>query len=200
MAQKSRKLSVIRAFIAIDLPVEVHECLEQVSFYLKRKLEDIPVRWVAVPNIHLTLKFLGDVSLSNLEMLEKCLVSETANYRPMTISVGGIGAYPRIRRPRVIWVGVEAPAELNALQRAIDVGTSRVGYSRDKRPFSAHLTLGRVSRNATPRDVGKIGDVLSDYKVGFLGVARVREVHLFRSDLKPTGAVYTRMFSAPLKE
>jgi 2'-5' RNA ligase len=191
-------MSVIRAFIAIDLPPDVQDCLEQVSSQLKESMERVPIRWVAVPNIHLTLKFLGDVSLSNIEVLTKILEVEAANHRPMDISVGGLGAYPKIRRPRVIWVGIEAPAELLSLQRGIEAQTARVGYARDRRPFSAHLTLGRVSRNATPREVRKIGDVLSENKLGFLGVACVRAVHLFRSDLQPGGAVYTRLFTAPL--
>jgi 2'-5' RNA ligase len=96
----------------------------------------------------------------------------------------------------VIWVGVEAPQELDFLQRGIDLATARVGYSPDRRAFSPHLTLGRVSRNATPRDVSRIGEVLSKEKVGFLGVARVSAVHLYRSDLQPGGAVYTKLFSA----
>jgi 2'-5' RNA ligase len=116
------------------------------------------------------------------------------------ISVGGIGAYPKIRRPRVIWIGVEAPSELIHLQRSIEAQTARLGYAKDRRSFSPHLTLGRVSRNATPREVRQIGNVLAETKIGFLGVTPVKEVHLYRSDLKPGGAVYTRLFTTPLGE
>jgi 2'-5' RNA ligase len=189
-------MSVVRAFIAIDLPLEVQEGLDQISNQLQEQLGGIPVRWVEAENIHLTLKFLGDVSLSNLDVLTEIIWVEAISHKAMEISIGGLGAFPKVRRPRVIWVGVEAPQELDFLQRGIDLATARVGYSPDRRAFSPHLTLGRVSRNATPRDVSRIGEVLSKEKVGFLGVARVSAVHLYRSDLQPGGAVYTKLFSA----
>jgi 2'-5' RNA ligase len=96
-------------------------------------------------------------------------------------------------------VGVEAPVDLSNLQRSIEAAMARLGYAREERPFSAHLTLGRVSRNATPRDSHAIGDALEATKVGFLGVARVENVNLYRSDLKPSGAVYSLIFSTQLK-
>ncbi len=189
-------MSVIRAFIAVDLPSEVQDCLRQVSNQLKEEMGKVPVRWVEPENIHLTLKFLGDVSTNNIQVLTELLEAETLNQKSMVISVGGVGAFPKVRSPRVIWVGVEAPQELQALQRLIDSQTARIGYSRERRPFSPHLTLGRVSRNATPIEVRKIGDVLASQKVGFLGVARIQAIHLYRSDLKPSGAVYTKLFTA----
>lgn len=189
-------MSVIRVFIAVDLTSEIQTCLDQVTTKLKLQLGDIPVRWVSSENIHLTLKFLGDVSLSNIDVLKEVLQTEAANHRSMVISIGGVGAFPKVRNPRVIWVGVEAPPELEALQRGIEVQTTRLGYAPDQRPFSPHLTLGRVSRNASPQETRKIGEVLKDSKVGFLGVVRVDAVHIFRSDLKPGGAVYSHLFSA----
>jgi 2'-5' RNA ligase len=193
-------MSVIRAFIAIELSPEIQERLEGVSAQLKGRLEGAPVRWVPIENIHLTLKFLGDVSLSNLDMLKKILAGVSSMHRDFEISAGGLGAFPKIQNPRVIWVGLEAPAELAGLQHAIDQETARLGYAREDRPFSPHLTLGRVSRNATAGDIHGIADVLGGFKVGFLGVACVEAVHLFRSDLNPGGAVYTRLFTAALKE
>jgi 2'-5' RNA ligase len=191
-------MSVIRAFIAIEMSPEIRRRLDQVSDELKQRLKDIPVRWVPVENIHLTLKFLGDVSLANLEVLKKILQSEIAGHHPFEMSVGELGAFPSNRRPRVIWVKVEAPAELEAVQRGIETESTRLGYAREERAFSPHLTLGRVSRNASSRDIRKISEVLDSYKVGFLGAARVQAVNLFRSDLKPGGAVYTCLFTVPL--
>jgi 2'-5' RNA ligase len=191
-------MSVIRAFIAIEMSPEIQRRLDQVSDELKLRLKDIPVRWVPVENIHLTLKFLGDVSVANLEVLKKILQSEIAGHHPFEMSVGELGAFPSIRRPRVIWVKVQAPAELEAVQHGIETESTRLGYSREERAFSPHLTLGRVSRNASSRDIRRISEVLETYKVGFLGAARVQAVRLFRSDLQPGGAVYTCLFSAPL--
>jgi 2'-5' RNA ligase len=191
-------MSVVRAFIAIDLSPEIHKRLDQVASELKERLAGVPVRWVPVENVHLTLKFLGDVSLTNLEILKKILRSEAGNHLPFEISIGQLGAFPSKRRPRVIWVGVEAPQELMDLQRAIESETTRLGYARDRREFSPHLTLGRISRNANSADLRQIGEVLRNYKVGFLGATRVKEVHLFRSDLQPGGAVYTSLLNVPL--
>lgn len=191
-------MSVLRAFIAIEMSPEIRRRLDQVSEELKQRLKDIPVRWVPVENIHLTLKFLGDVSVANLEVLKKILQSEIAGHHPFEMSVGELGAFPSNRRPRVIWVKVEAPAELEAVQRGIETESTRLGYAREERAFSPHLTLGRVSRNASSRDVRRISEVLESYKVGFLGAARVQAVHLFRSDLQPGGAVYTCLFTVPL--
>ena len=192
-------MSVIRAFIAIDLTPEIQQHVDQVLVQFKNRLAGVPVRWVPAENIHLTLKFLGEVSLSNLEMLKKILQSETANHSPFEFSVGGVGAFPSPRHPRVVWVGIEAPPDLANLQRSIETAMARLGYAKEDRPFSPHLTLGRVSRNATSRDTHAIGDALEAMKIGFLGAANADFVHLYHSDLKPSGAIYSRIFSTPLK-
>lgn len=191
---------VIRTFIAVDLPSNVLDALGQISNHLQSKLPDTPVRWVNVEKMHLTLKFLGDVSQENIGMVERILSSEAAKRPIMEIGIGGIGAFPKARHPRVIWVGVEAPGELFDLRRGIEDGVARLGYSYDKYDFTPHLTLGRISRKASATDVRKVGNVLHDYHVGFLGVARIAAVHLYRSDLHPDGATYTRLYSADLTD
>lgn len=191
-------MSVIRAFIAIHLPEEIARQLGQVLDELKKQLPAAPVRWVPPENIHLTIKFLGDVSEVNLDLLTKMLQAEAARHPAFEIKVGGLGAFPTIRRPRVVWVGVEAPAELAALQRGVEAETARLGYESEQRAFSPHLTLGRVTRNPAPADLRDLSDVLERYYVGSLGVVQVTSVHLLRSDLRPGGAVYTRLFSANL--
>jgi len=176
----------------------IHARLEKLASQLKDRLAGVPIRWVSANNIHLTLKFIGDVSVSNLEMLKKILQAEATRHHPLEISVGGIGAFPSLHRPRVIWVGVEAPQELSNIQVGIEAEMARLGYAREERDFSPHLTLGRVSRNATPAEIRSIGNVLGALKVGFLGAASLAEVHLYKSDLNPDGALYTRLFSTPL--
>jgi len=191
-------MSVIRAFIAIDLSPEIHQRLDEVVENYKSQLVNIPIRWVAVSNIHLTLKFLGDVSLSNLNLLTDMLQVEVSSHNQFEISVGGSGAFPNYRQPHVIWVGVEAPQELTAIQNGIEAATARLGYAREERAFSPHLTLGRVSRNATAQDVKEISKSLEKTRVGFLGATCVENIYLYRSDLRPTGAVYTQIFSTSL--
>ena len=81
-------------------------------------------------------------------------------------------------------------------KRNIDLEIARLGYNREKRDFSPHLTLGRISRNANLNELVNIGEVLSNAKVGFLGATRIKEVHLYKSELKPSGATYTKLFTA----
>jgi 2'-5' RNA ligase len=192
-------MSVIRAFIAIDLSPEIHHKLEEVLENYRAQLPKVSVRWVPVKNIHLTLKFLGDVSLSNINILTDMIQADVSNHHQFEISVGGSGAYPNIHQPRVIWVGVEAPQELSAIHNEIEATTARLGYAREERAFSPHLTLGRVSRNTTSQDVKAISQYLEKTRVGFLGATWIDKVHLYRSDLHPSGAVYTQIFSSSLK-
>lgn len=192
-------MSVLRAFIAIDLPPEIQGKLDQAARQLRAGLPEAVVRWVPAKNIHLTLKFLGDVSINNLEYLKHMLDSEAARCPIFEIEVGELGAFPNLRRPRVILVKVTAPAELGALQRGIEDGAARLGYAREERPFSPHLTLGRVSRNAAPQEAARIGQALEGARVGSLGKAQVRAVHLYRSDLQPSGAIYTILHSGAMK-
>jgi len=191
-------MSVIRAFIAVNLTQDIQHRLDEVIGAYKNHLAGVPIRWVPATNIHLTLKFLGDVSLTNLEILTKILQTEVASHRPFEISVGGSGAFPSPRRPRVIWVGVEAPLELSTVQSGIENAMAHIGYAREEREFSPHLTLGRVSRNADSQDTRLISKALDTVKVGFLGATCVQEVFLYRSDLQPSGAIYTPIFSAML--
>ena len=197
-----RDMTVIRAFIAIELPAEIQQRLDMVARQVRGGLGGLPgstVRWVSAENIHLTLKFLGDVSLANLDLLKEMLQAEAKEHPPFELSVGGLGAFPNLHRPRVVWVGIQAPPELAALQSGIESKMEVLGYPREEHPFSPHLTLGRVTRNANNTEARQVGDVLGATKVGFLGVVRAGEVRLFKSDLKPGGSVYTCLFTAPLR-
>jgi 2'-5' RNA ligase len=193
-------MEVIRAFIAVNLSPDILERIDQVALDLRKRMDAVPVRWVPTENIHLTLKFLGNVSTANLEILKDILGKVVSSHHECDISVGGIGVFPKPHNPRVVWVGMEIPQELIALQHNIEIETARLGYSREHRHFSPHLTFGRVSRNASTQDVHIIADILDKYKVGFLGATRVRTVYLYRSDLKPEGAEYTPIYSAALNE
>ena len=183
-------MTAIRAFIAIDLHSDVQQKLGDVIRRLKPLTGDI-VRWVPEHNIHVTLKFLGDTSPANLEILKKIITSEAARYAPMELTLTALGAFPNLRRPRVIWVGVEAPPALAAITRGIEAETLRLGYAAEDRPFSPHLTPGRLSHNASPDDIRKIGELLVRFPTTLDAAVTVKTVTLFRSDLLPGGAVYT---------
>ena len=191
-------VDVIRSFIAVDLPPSVLEALGHISTQLQAKLPGSAVRWVDFQKMHLTLKFLGDISAENIGMVEKILLTECSKWPAMELGIGGIGAFPKMRHPRVVWAGVEAPPDLFDLRRGIEDGVARLGYNYDKYDFTPHLTLGRISRKASAREVREVGSILHEFQVGFIGVARIEAVHLYRSDLSPEGARYTCLFSAPL--
>lgn len=193
-------MSVIRAFVAIEIPVELQKRLDQVILQLRQRIGSSAVRWVAGCNLHLTLKFLGDVSVANLDLLKEVLQSVMTEHPCFEFSVGGLGAFPSARRPRVVWVGIEAPTELGNVQAALEHRLAKLGYAPEERPFSPHLTLGRVARTATPQDAQKIAEALQAIRIGFLGAVQVEHIHLYRSDLKPGGAEYTRIYSAALGE
>jgi 2'-5' RNA ligase len=193
-------MSLLRAFIAVEIPSEIHKAIESKAAPLRAALDASLVRWVPTDNIHLTLKFLGDVSPTNVEMLSQMLSVEVSQHSTFALKFGGLGAFPNPRRPRVIWIGIQAPAGLEALQRGIEAAAATLGYPSEERPFSPHLTIGRVKQNVGSADVQKIRTALEQTEVGALGTAQVSAVYLFKSDLKPSGAVYTQLFSAPLRK
>jgi 2'-5' RNA ligase len=189
--------TAIRAFIAIELPVWLQDQLGQAIVRLQER-SPRSVRWVAARNIHLTLKFLGNVSPENLAQLTRVIQNESNRVEPFDLNPGGLGAFPNKVHPRVIWIGVDAPPNLLVLQRAIDRETARLGYATEERPFSAHLTLGRVSQHAGPQDVRQVAETLALNSIGTLGTVTVDSLRLFRSDLRPGGAVYTPLYEARL--
>jgi 2'-5' RNA ligase len=193
-------MSVIRAFIAINLSQEILRKLDQLITELKEIFAGVPLQWVAAHNIHLTIKFLGDVQVQNLESIKSLLKVEASRYPQFEIHITKLGVFPSISRPRVVWVGVEAPTGLFSLQKGIEEGIARLGYPPEERKFSAHLTLARLSKRATPDDSRYLGEILGNVNVVSLGVTPVQEIHLYQSELNPRGSIYTMLFSAPLKQ
>ncbi|GAB4471564.1 MAG: RNA 2',3'-cyclic phosphodiesterase [Anaerolineales bacterium] len=191
---------VLRAFIAIELPTEVQNKLGKVIQRLKEPLKDVSIRWVKPQNIHLTLKFLGDVSLNNIEAIKQILANEAAEVPPFEFSIGELSAFPNLKRPRVLWLHVAAPPELLALQRNIDLQTERLGYLSEEREYSPHITIGRVNRQTTAEELNRVASMLQKTHIGLVEVVQVSTVTLLRSDLHPDGSVYTPLAVASLKK
>ena len=190
-------MSMLRAFIALELPGGLQKVISQVIERLQAKAGKTSVRWVPAANIHLTLKFLGDVAPTGLGLIEEAMMSEASLHNDIRMEAGGLGAFPNLKRPRVIWMGVDAPPELASLQHGIDSATARLGYASESRSFSPHLTLGRVRENASSSELSVITSALQEVKFTSPEPFVVDAVHLFKSDLQPSGSVYTRLFSAP---
>jgi 2'-5' RNA ligase len=192
-------MSLLRIFIAADIPPSLQQAIQQKVGLLRKTVGDRSVRWVPVQNMHLTLKFLGDVSPTNVESLKEILRIEADSCPVFDITISRLGSFPNSKRPRTLFIGIQAPAQLEALQRGIDFATARLGYESEARPFSPHLTIGRVKETATATDLQKIRGILDQVKIDSLGTAGVDSVHLYKSELKPGGSVYSKLYSAPLR-
>jgi len=192
-------MSLLRAFIAVELPIEIRQAACAATSKLRKEIGEL-VRWVPLENMHLTLKFLGDVAPSNMDMLSQMLRAETELFNCFDLGLNGLGSFPSPKRPRVIYIGIQAPAALESLYRGIESASRRLGYESEERGFSPHLTLGRVKQNVTATEQQMIRRALEQTKIDSLGTARVDSVQLFKSDLKPTGSVYTQLYSAPLRK
>ncbi|MCC6146603.1 MAG: RNA 2',3'-cyclic phosphodiesterase [Anaerolineaceae bacterium] len=193
-------MKAIRSFIAIELPYEIQEQLQQVVQQLKFSLPDI-VHWVAPKNIHLTLRFLGDVSPANMDVLKEALKLIAGKHPSFEVCPGGINAFPTRRRPRVLWVGVESSPILKVLQQAIEIEVQKLGCAPESRPFSPHLTLGRVKQNASFEAINRVAAGLTNLQQAHpVDSFTVHQLTLFRSDLKPGGAVYTPITTVSLNQ
>lgn len=187
----------VRAFIAIPLPESFRQGLAE----LRRELERLAlegVRWVAPQSIHLTLKFLGDTPHSELPAVEDALSRVTEGEAPFSLRSQGLGAFPSWHGPRVIWAGLEDSPALIRLQHTLELALAELGFPPEERPFAAHLTLGRVSRPLVEVQRERLADFARDFSANSLGVIPVDQVCLFQSRLRPTGPIYTCLFSAGL--
>jgi 2'-5' RNA ligase len=189
-----------RLFIAIELPPVVLSQLSQIQETLKKHAPPKTVRWVNPEGIHLTLKFLGDVPVIKRGSLEKALANAVEGHAPFKLAAGGLGCFPNSRRPRVAWVGIHDNTEaLLALRNAVEASIAPLGYPTENRPFNPHLTLGRVRREARRNDAQQLGELIGSIPTPEPQRWPVTGVSLIRSELKPTGAVYTSLYHAPLE-
>ena len=185
----------IRSFIALELPDAVNSLLDNVQQELKSLR--LKAKWVRPENIHLTLKFLGNINPGAIEDIGGAMADAARDCVAFSLTVGGLGFFPNIKRPRVIWVGLggEIQVLLN-LQRNLEDRLATVGFPKEKRSFKAHLTLGRIRQAVDP---AKIGQVIQEYSdLGYQKFTADRII-LFKSDLKPSGAVYSPLKQTVLK-
>jgi 2'-5' RNA ligase len=193
-------LTKIRTFIAIDIPESIRRRLDEQTSLLRAQVPRNCVRWVRSSGIHLTLKFLGDIFPEQADEVGRSLDQVVSTFSPFTVTISKLGTFPTPNRPRVIWVGVhELSGSLGSLQSALELACERLGFARERRDFHPHLTLGRVKRKIASSSLRQLAEALRDLEVGDLGQISVEAVCLFRSELKPSGAEYTRLAQAFLK-
>jgi len=188
----------IRSFIAIELP----EALKQELVKLQGKLRQPQQSWIKWANpqgIHLTLKFLGNVSADKIPSLTKAIEAAAQGTPPFRLEVSGVGAFPNLKRTQVVWVGVGGEIDvLRQLQRRVESHLAPLGFAPEKREFSAHLTLARVRNQATPSERERLGQLIAATRFETAHTIKVDAIDLMKSQLTREGAVYTKIGSTGL--
>jgi 2'-5' RNA ligase len=184
---------VIRAFVGIRIDPEVTRRIREAQARLEKPLKRI--RWVKDKSLHLTLKFLGEIPEERVAAAGDALERATRGRESFVFGCRGLGVFPDIRRPRVLWVGLEGKW-LVPLAAAVDERLEAVGFARERREFKPHLTLGRWREFDGRTDL--LRQQLEGWKDHDFGVSPVNEVIFFQSVLKPDGAIYTPLRIFPL--
>jgi 2'-5' RNA ligase len=180
-------METVRAFIAIDINDELRGRLGELQRKLKKGHAN--VRWTQPKGIHLTLVFLGDVSSESIDPIRTALDRTCRGIKCFELEAMGIGTFGRPGHPRVIWAGIAPSAPLTSLQQQIVERLEAQGIDFDRKPFSPHLTLGRVK--GIDRHTDPLLEKIEKYADASIGTARINHVGLIRSDLTPRGAEYT---------
>ena len=189
---------IMRTFIAIELPEEIRSALAALQDQLKASGAD--VKWVEPQNIHLTLKFLGNIDDALREKIGGALCSVAANNQPFMAVIGLCGAFPNMDYPRVIWLGItEGEPQIKKIAREIEDKISGLGIEKDARPFTGHITIGRVrspsGKKSLTRALADQAQNLVKLNLGF----SVSKLTLFKSTLSPAGPVYVAQKEENLK-
>jgi 2'-5' RNA ligase len=183
----------VRAFLAVDPPEEILREIARAEEKLRRMIHG-DIRWVRPEAIHLTLKFFGDIPRAEVETISRAVGPVAASFRSFTLEIGRAGVFPDAKRPRVIWLGLGGEtARLAACQKELERSLAQAGYAREEKPFRPHLTLGRVRSQG----LKGLAEVLEKKESYGAGAFSARSLGLYRSELTPGGAVYTRLAEYP---
>ena len=188
--------NTIRTFIAIELPEKIGSAISKVQEGIRSY--GFKIRWVRPENIHLTLKFLGNIKEADTEKVGKIVFESVKGYKPISLKAKGIGVFPGIKKPRVVWTGISDQLNLlTELQKTLDEKLEEIGFPKEKRPFRGHLTLGRVKAKIDPK---RLSDALQEFAKFESESFSADRVILYKSELKPKGAVYTKLANLLLIE
>jgi len=186
-------METVRTFIAVDLGEEIRAALAKAQRTLQRAHAD--VKWVNPKNIHLTLTFLGNIPIDNIRPLEAAMEQTLQGLETFNLKVAGTGTFGKPKRPRIIWSGIEESPPLLKLQEKTVEALRAVNIQFDAKPFSPHLTLGRVKSS---KHISALLEALEKDKDAEFGSAEISEVLLIKSKLKPGGAEYTVLYRTAL--
>lgn len=177
-------MSQIRAFLAIDLDDDLKPKINRIIKEFKKT--DAKIKYVELVNLHLTLKFFGDIDTEGLELLEKTIADVLADFKPFDIRIKGCGAFPNTNRIKVIWVGIDGDSIIRQLHDRLDKEFTRLGFDEDKR-FSTHLTIGRMKAG---KNKEKVKQTIEEFENVEIGEMTVDRISLKKSTLTPQGPIY----------
>jgi 2'-5' RNA ligase len=183
----------LRCFISIELPEKLKKDINALTDKLRATGAD--VKWVHARNLHLTLKFLGNTPEEKLPVIKDHVQAAASRSPSFIAALSGVGVFPSRKRPRVIWIGISGSDEIIDLQGDIEKNLQTMGYEPESRPFRAHLTIGRA-RSMRGRDL--LLRELDALEKTVFGEFRIGDVSIMKSELKPSGAIYTKLYSIPL--
>jgi len=185
----------IRSFLAFSLPPEIRDVVGRVLGDLSGASRD--VKWVRPGSLHLTVVFLGDVDEASISSVKRAAADVCRAFAPFRLRVSGTGFFPNPRRPRVIWLGLDGDVEpMGRFRDALQEALAPLGFAPERRPFRPHLTMGRFRKGGFPDD--RLNEALESHRNETSPECVLPELVLFRSDLRPTGAVYTVLERFPL--
>ena len=180
-------MATIRAFIAIEIDHPNKEKLSALISHLKKPNAD--VKWVNETHMHLTLKFLGNIEQVKVQEISEALDSIAKGFKAFAIQFSKIGAFPNMRRPRVIWMGIDKGSDaLKLLNGKTESGMERIGYAKEKREYRSHLTLGRVR---SLKNISELAKLIDEAQLDFQDEIKIDRLILFQSTLTLKGAIYT---------
>jgi len=180
---------MLRTFIAIEIdPTHKQKLLHLIST-LKSSNSD--VKWVTEHQMHLTLKFLGNIEETKVQEISDALTSIANSTREFTITLSNIGTFPNVKRPRVIWIGIDkGKNELKLLAGQIETELEKLGFPKETRDFKSHLTLGRVR---SPKNLKNLTKLLTEVSFQSESAIKINKLILFQSTLTPKGAIYKKI-------
>ena len=185
-----------RVFCAIELPAEVRARLEDHMRRLRKEVPDAAASWSRVENIHLTLKFFGNVDVARIQQISEAAKRAVKEFSTFPIAVGETGVFPRPSRPQVLWIGVKDQArQLSALQEKLESECAAEGFPKEERAYKPHLTIARLRR---PEGARHLAHAHLQMKFDPIEVD-VKDIVIFRSELSPKGSKYSVISAADLR-